>query len=158
MSNGDDKDDSTTKQKSIDILEKMTRRLYECPYCKETFPSTEILKSHVEIHLSEEDTENISIISTKEESNNEFITTETDVDFHNEFPDVFKKTVRISLERVVVKEDRINEAVKSNGVLRHDDVYTNGLKPRMSAKCKKGTYQFIKYTFWCKFVILKKKF
>ena len=138
LSNGDDKDDSGTEQKSIDILEKMTRRLYECPYCKERFPSTEILKSHVEIHLSEEETGNISNISSREEFHNESITTKTDVDFHKEFPDVYKKTVRICLERVGVTENKINEAVQTNEILRHDNVYMNGSKPQMTAKCKKG--------------------
>ena len=139
MSNGNDKGESTIEQKSIDILEKMTRRLFECPYCKERFPSTELLKSHVEIHLSEEDTPNISNISSKEKSHSESNTTKTDVDFHKEFPDVYKKTVRICLERVSTTEDKINEAVQTKDVLRHDNVYMNGSKPHMSAKCKKGT-------------------
>ena len=123
----------------------MTRRLYECPYCKERFPSTETLKKHVEIHLSDEDTCNISILSTIEESHSAPSSTTTDVDFHKEFPDVFKKTARICLERVHVTDDKVNDAVKSNGVLRHDGVYKNGSKPPMSAKSKKGTYQFHKY-------------
>ena len=39
---------------SNDVLEKMTRRLYECNYCTERFSNTEALRTHSAAHLKED--------------------------------------------------------------------------------------------------------
>lgn len=78
----------------------MTRRLFECPYCKERFSSTEVLQKHTQMHLSEQDEDPLSTMSLGQEGSSEYNHTKENIDLWKEHPDIFKKTARVCLERV----------------------------------------------------------
>ena len=95
------------EQSSVDVLEKMTRRLFECSYCNERFPSTQILEEHTQMHLDKTD-ENMSDFDSKQKSYS-LSNIPKDMNFPNEHPDILKRVVRICLKRVDTTDGSVRE-------------------------------------------------
>ena len=139
--NDSSNDKSPTEEKSFDILEKMTRRLYECSYCKERFSCTESLKSHTEVHLSEEERDDMSSAIKAQESQSECNQTKANTDLREKFPEIFSRKARIYLERVDETKSTLPDHVQSNGLFHQKEV-ANGSNHHQSSKGRKGTLYY----------------
>ena len=118
----------------------MTRRLFECPYCKERFSSTEALQKHSQMHLSEQDEDPLSNMSSGKEGSSEYNHTKENVDLQKEHPDIFKKTVRVCLERVDTRECPMEHAGEINKKSSTTGSVLNGSEQMDSKKYKRGRH------------------
>ena len=91
------------KTQDVQFLEKMSRKLYECTDCQETFPSTESLKTHADMHLNGE--RNNSLSEQSENKINQKGSTDSQSAYlRDKFPTLFSRRVLIKLEKVDAKE------------------------------------------------------
>ena len=132
-------DSSLADQSSTDILEKMTRRLFECSYCKERFPNVEVLKKHTQMHLGEED-DPLSTMPSCQEDSSGYNHTEENIDLCKEHPGIFKKTARVCLERVDTMETPMEHVGEVKKKAPAKGNLLNGSQQPDSKKSKRGTH------------------
>ena len=114
----------------------MTRRVYECSYCKERFSTPEGLNSHTQMHFNGTNQECASSSSIKNANDNNHV--EQNENFREEFPFIYKRTVRICLERVEETDHSSKAEIQTTEMGKCNRTPVYGSRPKLSSKSRKG--------------------
>ena len=121
VSNIDNPDETQETQ----FLEKMTRKVYECSSCKERFTNTDSLNVHSKLHFTD-DRAQLSQNSLKQK-NQEDSTDNSNVVLREKFPDVFKRILKVVLEKVDIND------------YKKEEMFNNGLNEYIKEDYTKST-------------------
>ena len=92
------------------------------------------------MHLSEDDIDSLSIMSSTQEISNGSNQNKNNVDLYKEYPDIFKKTARVRLERVDTMENPMKHVGEINKKVTAKGNLLNGSAQLESKKSKRGMH------------------